>query len=79
MKESHLQNYRALTNPLRREILNALSDGDATVDILKVRTKLEGKILEWHLSILEHARLIEKNRKEEGSYSLTAQGKKWTT
>lgn len=80
VKEGHLQNYRALTNPFRREILRALGDGDVTIDILQLKMKLDDEILKWHLSILERARLVEKkNKDEEVSYSLTQQGRKWTT
>lgn len=75
VKEFHARYLRAVNNPLRRGILKALKDGDATMEILQSRTKLNAKALEWHLSILEHASCVEKeNRGGETFYKLTREG-----
>jgi len=75
-KEYHLRYLRAVNNPLRREILRALKDGDATIEVLQSRTGLDAKALEWHLSILEHGFCVEKEIREgETFYKLTQEGK----
>lgn len=75
-KEYHLRYLRAVNNPLRREILRALKEGEATIDDLTSITRLDAKVLDWHLSILEHGFCVEKEVKEEGTvYRLTQEGK----
>ncbi len=75
-KEFHLRYLRAVNNPLRREILRALEDGDATLETLQSKTGLEVKTLEWHLSILEHGFCVEKeDQNGEIFYKLTQEGK----
>ncbi|MGD2142789.1 MAG: winged helix-turn-helix domain-containing protein [Candidatus Bathyarchaeota archaeon] len=74
-KEYHIRYLRAINSPVRREILRALKDGDATLQVIEERTGLEEESLEWHLSILEHGFCVEK--KERGGtiiYSLTQEG-----
>ena len=53
-KEYHVRYLRAVNNPIRRDILRVLKDGDATIEILQSKTGLDPKTLEWHLSILEY-------------------------
>ena len=75
-KEYHLRYLRAVNNPLRREILRALKEGDATIEALQSRTGLDAKTLGWHLSILEHGFCVEKEIREgETFYKLTEEGK----
>jgi len=75
-KEYHIRYLRAVNNPLRREILRALKDGDATLETLQSKTELDAKALEWHLSILEHGFCVEREaRDEETFYKLTQEGK----
>jgi len=75
-KEYHLRYLRAINNPLRREILRALKDGDATLETLQSMTELDARTLEWHLSILEHGFCVEKEvRDGETFYKLTQEGK----
>ena len=75
-KEYHLRYLRAINNPLRREILRALKDGDATLETLQSMTELDARTLEWHLSILEHGFCVEKEvRDGETLYKLTQEGK----
>lgn len=75
-REYHLRYLRAVNNPLRREILRALKDGDATIEALRSRTGLDEKTLEWHLSILEHGFCVEKEIRDGATfYTITQEGK----
>ena len=75
-REYHLRYLRAVNNPLRRDILRALKDGDATIETLQSKTGMDAKTLEWHLSILEHGFCVEKEIREgETFYKLTQEGK----
>ena len=75
-KDYHLRYLRAINNPLRREILRALKDSDATLETLQSMTELDARTLEWHLSILEHGFCVEKGvRDGETFYKLTQEGK----
>jgi DNA-binding transcriptional ArsR family regulator len=75
-KEYHVRYLRAINNPVRREILRALKDGEATVQTLGERTGMEEKALLWHLSILEHGFCVEKQERDgETIYGLTQEGK----
>lgn len=74
-KEYHLRYLRAVNNPLRRNILRALKDGDATIEVLQSRTGLDATTLRWHLSILEHGFCVEKeDRDGKTVYVLTQEG-----
>ncbi|MBC8225312.1 winged helix-turn-helix transcriptional regulator [Candidatus Bathyarchaeota archaeon] len=75
-KEYHVRYLRAINSPVRREILRALKDGEATVEALGERTGMEDKALTWHLSILEHGFCVEKqDRDGEVVYDLTQEGR----
>lgn len=74
-KEYHVRYLRAVNNPLRREILRALKEGEGTMEALGEKTGLEAKALEWHLDILEHGFCVEKEeRGGEVVYVLTQEG-----
>jgi DNA-binding transcriptional ArsR family regulator len=76
VKELHREYFEAISNPLRREILKAMEDGEVTIEAIRSRTGLDGKTLEWHLDILEHALCIKKeNRNGEIFYNITKEGK----
>lgn len=74
-KEYHERYLRAVNNPLRRNILRALKDGDATLKALESITGLDAKTLDWHLSILEHGFCVEREEGGETLYRLTQEGK----
>ena len=75
-KEYHVRYLRAINSPLRRKILRALKEGEASVEILAERTGLEEKALSWHMSILEHGFCVEKREREDKVvYDLTQEGK----
>lgn len=74
-KEYHLRYLRAINNPLRREILRVLKDGEENLESLAKKTSLEVNTLEWHLDILEHGFCIEKEIiKGKVMYRLTQEG-----
>lgn len=75
-REYHRRYLRAVNNPLRREILRALREGEASVEELASATGLDAKALGWHLSILEHGFCVEKgDRSGEPVYKLTEEGR----
>jgi len=75
-REYHLRYLRAVNNPLRREILRALKDGDATIEALHAKTGLDVKALEWHLSILGHGFCVERESRDGAIiYKLTQEGR----
>ena len=75
-KEYHVRYLRAINNPIRRDILRALKDGDATIQTLQVKTGLDPKALDWHLSILEYGYCVEKEVREGSKiYRLSQEGK----
>ena len=66
----------AVNNPSRRKILEAIGDGNATIEELETKTKLDKEILSWHLNLLESASCVEKtNMLGNPSYKLTKAGK----
>ena len=74
-KEFHRRHIRAISNPIRRTILRVLKEGDYTLQILKSKTGLNEKNLEWHLSILEYGFCIEKEQRNgETFYKITKDG-----
>jgi len=75
-RQYHERYFRAINNPLRREILKALKEGHATVEDLQSKTGLESDTLTWHLKILEHDFCVEKEIKQGKTYyKLTQEGK----
>jgi DNA-binding transcriptional ArsR family regulator len=75
-KEYHTRYLRAINSPVRREILRALKDGEATVRVLGERTSIDEKALNWHLSILEHGFCVEKkDRDGKIVFDLTQEGR----
>jgi DNA-binding transcriptional ArsR family regulator len=74
-KEFHTRYLRAINSPIRRDILRALRDGDATIETLQAKTSLDLKALEWHLSILEYGFCVEKEvRGGSTFYKLSKEG-----
>lgn len=75
-KEYHLRYLRAVNNPIRREILRVLKDGDSTIKTLQSKTGMDARELEWHMSILEHGFCVEREVREGKTvYKLTKEGK----
>jgi DNA-binding transcriptional ArsR family regulator len=75
-KQYHERYLIAINSPLRRKILRALNEGDATIEDLESRTRLDKENLKWHLSILEHGFCVEKDNKQgKVTYKLTQEGR----
>ena len=75
-RQFHERYLRAVNSPLRRKILVALNEGNATFDELEAKTGLDEITLKWHLSVLESGFCIEKENKQGHSmYKLTQEGK----
>lgn len=75
-KEYHRRYLMAINSPVRRGILRALKDGEATIEALSSATGLDSQTLEWHLNILEHGFCVEKEvRGGTTLYKLTQEGK----
>ena len=76
MRLSHELYLRAVNSPLRRSILAALTEGNATIEELEAKTNLDETTLKWHLCVLESGLCVEKES-EKGSliYRLTKFGK----
>ena len=75
-RKYHERYFRALNNPLRREILKGLKEGCKTFEDLQSKTSLDNEALKWHLSILEHDFCVEKEIKQgKLYYRLTQEGR----
>ena len=75
-REYHERYLRAVNNPLRRAILKALKEGNATIEDLRQKTGLNSDSLKWHLDILEHDFCVEREvRHGIVVYKLTKEGK----
>ena len=53
-KDRHTRYYRAVQNPVRRNILRSMQKGNLTIEDLTGDTGLDAKTLEWHIKILEY-------------------------
>ncbi|MGQ9680649.1 MAG: ArsR/SmtB family transcription factor [Candidatus Bathyarchaeia archaeon] len=74
-KEYHTRFLRAVNNPVRRRILRALKEGEATLEELQNRTGIDPKNLGWQLSILEWGFCVEKNLRDGVNvYKITQEG-----
>jgi len=75
-RRRHALYLKAVNHPLRRRILKALREGEATLEELKARTGLDEQALKWHLAVLEQGFCVE--RVGEGGrllYRLTEEGR----
>jgi DNA-binding transcriptional ArsR family regulator len=73
---SKVKLFKALSDPIRLQILSALSASDLCPCILKEITELSDSKLSYHLNILEDAHLISYSpRSKWRIYSLTSSGK----
>lgn len=75
-REYHDRYSRAVGNPMRREILRVLVQGEATIEELEPLVGLEREALEWHLQILERGYCVRKEIKQERAvYRITQEGR----
>ena len=74
-RDRHVRYLRAVNNPVRRDILRAMKEGNKTFETLSKATNLDAKTLDWHLKILEHGFCVEsKNEAGEKVFELTQEG-----
>ena len=59
-KDRHRRYLRAINNPIRRNILRAIYEGNDTIASISEVTLIDEKILDWHLKILIDGFCIEK-------------------
>jgi|GEM_PF-373723 len=72
----HTRYLRAISSPLRREILRFLQEGCSTIDHLQSKTGQSQATLKWHLDILERGFCVETQIKEgELIYQVTQEDK----
>ena len=69
-RDRHRRYLRAVNNPLRRQILRKIKDGNSTLDALAHSLGIEPALVDWHLRVLEDGFCVE--RKE-------VDGKTWVT
>lgn len=75
-RRRHALYLKAVNHPIRRRILEALREGDATIEELSAKTGLDEKTLKWHLAVLEQGFCIERVEGEGGTlYRLTEEGR----
>ncbi len=75
-RRRHALYLKAVNHPLRRSILTALREGDATLEELSAKTGLDKKTLKWHLAVLEQGFCVEKIEEEDKIlYRLTEEGR----
>lgn len=58
-RDRHRRYLRAVNNPLRRQILRRIKDGDSTVEALAQSLDLEPTLVDWHLRLLEDGFCVE--------------------
>jgi DNA-binding transcriptional ArsR family regulator len=59
-KERHKKYLRAINNPMRRNILRSIEEGNRNIKSISEDTKIDEKTLDWHLRILEDGYCVEK-------------------
>jgi DNA-binding transcriptional ArsR family regulator len=58
-KERHKKYLRAMSNPIRRDIIRAIREGSNTIDELEKQLDTDSKTLRWHIKILEDGYCLE--------------------
>lgn len=74
-KERHRRYLRAINNPIRRDILRSLKDGNDVIESISVDTGIDEKTIVWHLKVLLDGFCVEEViEKDETKYILTKEG-----
>jgi DNA-binding transcriptional ArsR family regulator len=58
-KERHKKYLRAMSNPMRREIVRSIREGSKTIIELEKHLDIDSKTLRWHIKILEDGFCLE--------------------
>lgn len=74
-KDRHRRYLRAINNPIRRNILRSIKEGNSRLEAIAESVGLDKKIVDWHLSMLVDGFCVEK-RNTEGvdRFVLTQEG-----
>tara|TARA_B100001971_G_C17882605_1_gene378870 strand:- start:11 stop:316 length:306 start_codon:yes stop_codon:yes gene_type:complete len=59
-KDRHRRYMRAIQHPVRRDILRLMEKGLTTLEEFEKELGIEGKVLDWHLTTLEHGFCVER-------------------
>jgi DNA-binding transcriptional ArsR family regulator len=59
-KERHRRYLRAVNNPIRRDILRSIYEGNDRLELISEAINIDIKTLDWHIKILEDGFCIEK-------------------
>ena len=74
-KQRHMRYFRAINNPIRREILRAIQEGKDELKSIMEATKLDEKTLNRHIKILEDGFCVEKTQGESPvKFRMTREG-----
>lgn len=71
-KERHRRYLRAMNNPLRREILRSMQNGNSDIESISKEIGVDGKTVGWHMKVLIDGFCVEEV--EPGKFSLTQEG-----
>lgn len=74
-KERHRRYLRAINNPIRRDILRSLKEGNDVIKTISDDTGIDKKNVGWHIRVLIDGFCVEENNeKDETRYILTQEG-----
>ena len=74
-KERHRRYLRAVNNPIRRDILRSIENGNTTLASISKDTGTDKKTLNWHLRILEDGFCVERTINDDHEeFILTKEG-----
>ena len=74
-KERHRRYLRAINNPIRRDILRSLKNGNDVIESISQDTEIDEKTVGWHLKVLLDGFCVEEVfEKDETKYTLTQEG-----
>lgn len=74
-KERHRRYLRAINNPIRRDILRSLKDGNDVIETISEDTGIDEKSVGWHIRVLIDGFCVEEVvEKDETTYILTQEG-----
>ena len=71
-KDRHRRYLRAINNPIRRNILRSMKEGNSNPESIAEDVGLDLKTLDWHLSMLVDGFCVEKTSGDK--YVLTQEG-----
>ena len=74
-KDRHRRYLRAINNPIRRDILRSLKDGNDVIESISDDTGIDEKTVGWHIRVLIDGFCVEEAiETDETKYILTQEG-----